>query len=294
MTDRGPRLYPTTLDKLDEWRSQSGATSDEARRRFVQFVVLESIASADIARSLAFKGGNALRFGYGYPRSTVDLDFTAMDLEDDGPALRGIVNRAVILGSERFGIKCRVTSVKRRPPNRDRTLPTYIVKVAYVLPGDRYFPEFDDRTNWAAVLPIEITFNDVICETSTVHFGDDGLIGITLCTLNDIVAEKLRAIIQQVIRNRNRPQDVYDIARSWRVNRTQLDVARIGQYLRQKCLARGIQPDISLFGPEARTRAAYGYGELESDLEEDFIAFEEAWDDVVTLAKRALDASEDA
>lgn len=223
------------LSELDEWRSGNGATSDEARRRFVQFVVLESFAVAGIGRSLAFKGGNALRFGYGYPRSTADLDFTATDLLDDASAIREIVDSAVVSGAWDLGIKCRVTSVKRRPPNFQSTRPTYLVKVAYAFPGDRYFAEFDERTNWTAVLPVEISFNDVVCETVSVHFGRGDVSSIMLCTLNDIVAEKLRAIIQQVVRNRNRPQDVYDIARSVRVEHARLDVGKIGHYLREKC-----------------------------------------------------------
>lgn len=66
MTDaKAPRLYPVDIHELDTWRQEHGATSDEARRRFVQFVVLECFAANDIARAIVFKGGNALRFGYG-------------------------------------------------------------------------------------------------------------------------------------------------------------------------------------------------------------------------------------
>ena len=132
MTDQPiDRLYPTSLDELDVWAATHRTTSSEARSRFVQFVVLESFAAADLARALAFKGGNALRFGYRYPRSTFDLDFTAVGLADDVSSVRDIIDKAVREGSVEFGIKCKVSSVQRNPPRPESTLPTYRVKVAH-------------------------------------------------------------------------------------------------------------------------------------------------------------------
>src|ERR1035437_1776177 len=70
--------YPTSLAELQSWAKEQSAPTDEARKRFMQFVALECIAeSAPLRDSLAFKGGNALRFVYGNPRTTVDLDFSA-------------------------------------------------------------------------------------------------------------------------------------------------------------------------------------------------------------------------
>jgi len=70
--------YPTSFRELDEWRRQHKTTAEEARLRFVQFVILVSISSSlMLSTRLAFKGGNALRFVYDNLRSTLDLDFSA-------------------------------------------------------------------------------------------------------------------------------------------------------------------------------------------------------------------------
>lgn len=71
-------LYPTSSEAIAAWRLLTGVPADEARKRFVQYVILESIAATSgLAGSIVFKGGNALRFVYGSRRSTTDLDFTA-------------------------------------------------------------------------------------------------------------------------------------------------------------------------------------------------------------------------
>jgi predicted nucleotidyltransferase component of viral defense system len=260
----------------------------------VQFVILDSFSYADLARSLAFKGGNALRFGYRYPRSTIDLDFTAHNLDDNAVTLRNIIDAAVRERSSEFGLKCKVTSIHRNPASLTRTLPTYTVKIGYSFPADRHFAEFlDSPRPTPNVVPVEISFNDVVCETVIVDFGDHGGTRIELCTLNDIVAEKLRAILQQVIRNRNRPQDVYDIARILSLDNDKLDLSRVKLFLIEKCSARDIVFCEEAFGEAARSRAEYGYGELRKDLGDQFIPFEDAWA-AVRLLVRKLVAGEPA
>ena len=290
----GGRLYPIRLGELNEWAALHRATSDEARRRFVQFVVLDSFGAANIAKSLAFKGGNALRFGYGYPRSTFDLDFTAKDLEDDSSMIRSIIDGAVRGGAIGFGIKCKVSSIRRNPISLDRTLPTYTVKVAYSFPGDRAFADFfESNRSHSFVVPIDISFNDVVCETVVIYFGEDATVGIEVCTLNDIVAEKLRAILQQVVRNRIRPQDVYDIARVMRFDKEKIDLGKIRSYVDEKCSARDIIFSEEAFDAAIRANSQYGYAELHADLGDQFIPFDEAWEYVVAFAREllALDSS---
>ena len=282
------RPYPIRLDELNDWASIHRATSDEARRRFVQFVILDSFAAAEIARSLAFKGGNALRFGYRSPRSTFDLDFTATDIIDDSAVVWTIVDEAVRAGCGTFGIKCRVSSVSRNPPNPERTLPTYVIKIAYALPGDRAFPDFFESTRTApTVIPVDISFNDVVCETVVVRFEGSSF-GLEICTLNDILAEKLRSVLQQVIRNRNRPQDVYDISRILRFESAELDMSKVRAFTIEKCMAREIVFSVESFTDDVRSRSAYGYDELQDDLGANFIPFDEAWAEVVAFVRRLL------
>jgi predicted nucleotidyltransferase component of viral defense system len=78
--------YPTSLAELAAWRKEHRTTMEEARRRFVQFVILVSMSSSTaVVSRVAFKGGNALRFIHGNMRSTLDLDFTAEGDFPDSP-----------------------------------------------------------------------------------------------------------------------------------------------------------------------------------------------------------------
>ncbi len=280
------RPYPLRLTDLDAWSVAHGATSDETRRRFVQFVILQALSAGDIARRLAFKGGNALRFGYGFPRSTFDLDFTSIDLQEDEEYIRATIDKVVRTETQAFGVKCKVSSVKRNPSNLDRTLPTYRVKVGYALPLDRLFPDFLESPKLSThVVPLDITFNDVICETVLLSFLKDKSHGLTICTLNDILAEKLRAILQQSIRNRHRPQDVYDVARIIVNNRHDLDLELVRRYVTEKCHARQIEFSVESFDDDIRMRSMYGYDELSTDLPGEFIPFESAWLEVVSFVR---------
>ena len=130
---------------------------------------------------------------------------------------------------------------------------------------------------------MEISFNDVVSETILMRFGDAPAGGLLVCTLDDIVAEKLRAILQQVIRNRTRPQDVYDVARAFRNDRNRLDLDKIRIYLRAKSEARGIDARRDSFNGATRALAHVGYSEMREDLGPEFIEFDEAWRAVLAL-----------
>jgi len=279
--------YPRSLAELDSWRKQAGVTMDEARKRFVQFVALASIAADPaLVTVLSLKGGNALRFVYGSPRSTADLDFTAdASLPDEELAIRTMLDRALLQGGRRLGIKIKCQRVERKPPQKQATLPTYDIRIGYQLPGDRYYADFDSTDRQVpTVVKVEISFNDLVCETQRKQLAPDLSAQLQVCTLEDILAEKLRALLQQVIRNRTRPQDAYDIARNLRDNEATLDLAKIAMFLREKCRARGIDASRGAFAdPEVKRRAAYEYDTILEVSQTAWIPFEEAWEAVQSL-----------
>ena len=80
-------------------------------------------------------------------------------------------------------------------------------KVCYQLPGDRYYQNFDEGRKSAQVIEPEISLNDIICETVSWK-PDESSEPLLRCSLEDNLAEMLRALLQQPIHNRSRPQDV--------------------------------------------------------------------------------------
>jgi predicted nucleotidyltransferase component of viral defense system len=274
------QFYPTSLADIASWSRANRTTTLQANIRFVEFVVLNCIASNPTTRrAMVLKGGNALRFAYQSPRSTKDLDFSiaAIDIPDDADRIRGLLDDALRYAERRFNVKAKCQRVKRNPASPQATRPTYEITVGYQFPHDAYFHSFDER-NVPTVIPVEVSFNDLVCEDCP-WTGNESL---RVCSLEDILAEKLRSLLQQKIRNRSRCQDVYDIA--GRMRRSDIDRGKIGRYLKQKAEIREIEVRKSAFDSVVRDRASFGYERrIREEAPGDFIPFEDAWQDVLSL-----------
>jgi predicted nucleotidyltransferase component of viral defense system len=156
-------------------------------------------------------------------------------------------------------------------------------KVGYALPDDRKNQErMLQGVSVSTVVPFDISLNDVICATENIDL--DGTHSLQVCTVEDIVAEKLRALLQQIPRNRMRRQDVLDIAMI--LAGQQPDRAKIATYLLQKASARNVPVSKSAFrDKEIRSRAIVDYATLESTVRKPFIPFEEAFAKVMCFVE---------
>jgi predicted nucleotidyltransferase component of viral defense system len=278
--------YPTSVDELAAWAKQHATTATEARQRFVQFVVLASISSSPAFGSMvAFKGGNALRFVYANLRSTLDLDFSAeAGFPDEPIEIRRLMDAVLKAEVARYRVKARCQTIHRKPPGREKTTPTYSLKLGYQLPGDRSYQNFEEYAAvgkpFSSVVEVEISLNDVFCETEE-HTLSSTTKPIRVCTLDDIIAEKLRALLQQVPRNRSRPQDVYDVASTVRRYGPTMDRVKVASFLARKSEARGIVATRGAFNDAVREKAAIGYDDEVRPFTTQFIPFDEAWAEVL-------------
>jgi predicted nucleotidyltransferase component of viral defense system len=274
--------YPTSLADLSRWSRENSATTYQANTRFMEYVVLNCIGANPITeRGMVLKGGNALRFAFQSPRSTTDLDFSvsAGDIPDDTGRIRSLLDDTLRYAERRFNVKAKCQRVDRNPPGPQATRPTYQISIGYQFPTDRYFHNFEDR-NVPAVIPVEISFNDLVCETCRWT----GVESLRVWSLEDILAEKLRSLLQQKIRKRHRFQDVYDIAEYVRQN--VIDRNKIGSYLQQKARVRDIDVRKSSFDDVIREMASEEYDRrIHEQAPHNFIAFDEAWQDVLSLVE---------
>lgn len=280
------RLFPISLTEIVSFAREHGVTTEESRKRLVQFVVLQAISASPLRDVLIFKGGNALRFVYFNRRSTIDLDFTATeDFPDDKASIGSALASALSPVFGQFGVKLRYQSAERNPRGADKHFPTYEIKIGYQFPGDRYFPEFDSRTlPVSSVVDLEISLNDIVCDDSLINLDPQRDIKTRVCTVEDIIAEKLRALLQQRVRNRHRKQDAYDIASMLRMHRDHISIENVTQFFLRKARARGINPCRSMFDDEIRERASFDYGTLFNDEHDpNYISFDQAWDEVARL-----------
>ena len=284
MKASGPSLnYPTSFERVPDWASKNRVSIPEARQRFAQYTILRAIASSRALRELlVFKGGNALDFIWSPNRSTRDLDFSVdmaklktkdlLETELETP-----LSRALLRTGRELGVTTAVHSVRRQPPSEHMTWATYTAKIGYALPDEnRNRTRLEAGESSTSVIPVEISINEPIGDDHSLAL--DGTEVLRVSTLEDIVAEKLRAFLQQKreIRNRRRPQDLLDVGHLLRSNKS-LDIGKVSHFLLMKAIARDVPVSKSAFqDDELIERAQYGYENLQGTVREDFIPFDEA------------------
>jgi predicted nucleotidyltransferase component of viral defense system len=168
-----------------------------------------------------------------------------------------------------------VHRVEQPPPGPNRTFISYGVAIGYALPDEAPLRERMAKGRPSTqVIPVEISLNEAICAAELVALDDERQLRVS--TLEDIVSEKLRALLQQPLRDRYRCQDLLDIAVILGA-RPDLDRARVADYLLRKAAARNVPVSRAAFRhPEIAERARQGYEELRPATRARFIPFDEA------------------
>lgn len=213
---------------------------------------------------------------YKSPRQTGDVDLTAMSepSEEMAKALMSELNAAFPRAAAKLGypdLMCSVQSSRYEPSRKmfaKATGPLLALRVGYAKRGSTQERHF--RSGHATdVLEVDIAFREPVDAIQIVSLGDAGVL-VRAYSLLDLIAEKLRALLQQPGRNRNRRQDVYDIASL--LQQFSLDVGErehLLALLLEKCRARGLEPDRDALGdPQVRGRAARDWDTLGLELEE--------------------------
>lgn len=282
--------YPRTATEIPIWARGNGVGLNNARQRFVQYVLLSAIAMEPSLRAACvFKGGNALDFFMLPNRSTLDLDFS-FDMQTNHELgssllLKPHLDRAVQRAHSRFNLGLRVQTVRNQPPGEDRHFATIRATVGYALPDQAPLAAKLARgLNSPQVIPIEISLNEPVTEAELVRLNP-GLPALRIASLNDIVAEKLRALLQQPIRDRHRRQDVLDLAVILGGGHPLMrDV--VSRALLEKAAARDVPVSVAAFHqPEIASRSRHEYEGLEASARFAFILFDEAFAKVLAFVE---------
>lgn len=278
--------YPKSLPGIGEWAASNRMRVAEAKFRFAQYGILQAVAdSRALSRVLAFKGGNALDFVWQPNRSTRDLDFSSKDSTLTAEQIRTFLTPSLGRVSRSMGVLYRVQRMEQQPPGPNRSFITFEGTVGYALPDDQRNRQLIQQDkNSKAIVPLDVSLNEPICRIVEVNIASSYLLQV--CQLEDIVAEKLRALLQQPLRNRCRPQDVLDICVAVQENPA-LDLNLTAEFLLEKAKARNVSVSRAAFHhEEIRRRAFEGYNGLKETTRRAFIEFEEAFTIVLNLVDR--------
>lgn len=256
------------------WVEAASANPDRYRDRQVTEIVLAAVGLApDLKTELVLKGGAVMALAFHSDRMTSDVDFSAdADPEEFAGRIADILNvllprAAISLGY--LDLVCRVQTIKKMPRPQgfgEHDFPALLVRIGSARRGTRE-EERLAAGHASRVLDMEISFRDQVYAYQELNLTDAG-VAVRAFTLHELVAEKLRALLQQPIRNRYRRQDVFDIA--FLIERHALDNRdreAIHATLLDKCRTRGIEPNAgSMDDSEVERRARADWDTLSLEL----------------------------
>jgi predicted nucleotidyltransferase component of viral defense system len=221
-----------------------GLPLDTVAKDYVIGHLLAAIsAQAELGSSLVFKGGTALKKLYfGDYRFSEDLDYTAVNAPS-GRALEAALQRAVDEGARTLSESGPFTATLEREEHRDPH------------PGGQESFKARVQLPWQreplCSIKIEITADEPVLlpppRRPLLHGYEDGLrADVLVYALEEIVAEKLRALLQSEARRlkrgwtRPRARDFYDLWRILGDLHEEIDSTVIPAVLRQKCDVRSV------------------------------------------------------
>ena len=259
-----------------EWVEKAKDDPVAYQQRQTVEITLNAIArTAPLRGKMFLKGGILMGLAYDSPRQTADIDLTtALEAEGSvGDEVRKLLDSEFPRAAAELGyadLIVKTHSVKHLPKGKfpNANFPALKLKIAS---AKRRTPQERALRGGKAsdvMIDVDISFNEPLPQIHVLKLtGGQELHAYGLA---DLIAEKFRAMLQQVPRHRNRPQDVYDLDRL--IARNEIDDERQAQILDalvEKCQARRIKPlRSSLNAPEIKRRAGAAWRSMELELGE--------------------------
>lgn len=269
---------PVDVVQVDVRRWVEAAASNPIlyRDRQVTEILLAAIGmSGNLKDTLVLKGGTLMALAFASDRVTSDVDFTTNGDAGTFPeALIAELNVRLPRAAIELGyldILAKVQSIRMKPRPQGfagHNFPALQVRIGS---ARRNTPEENRLAQGQAsrVLTVDVSFKDQVYSYQELRLADAG-VAVRAFSLHELVAEKLRAQLQQTTLDKYRRQDIYDIALLVdHANLTQNDRVTIHAILIEKCRTRGILPDArSIDDPEVRRRAETNWKTLGIELAE--------------------------
>ena len=258
------------------WVEAARPNPIQYRNRQVTELVLATIGlTPSLSTTLVLKGGALMALAFKSERVTGDVDFSASAGPADFDKLlvkefnSQFPKIAIQLGY--LDLICRVQRVEKRPRPQNfenMDFPALLVRIGSAIRGTSEQARLE-AGQAARVVDVEISFRDQVYQFQELNLTDAGA-AVRAFTIHEIIAEKIRALLQQVGRNRYRRQDVYDIAYLLDIHPMEdADLAQVHTTLLKKCATHRIIPtEQSLAYSEVRRRAEADWNTLKLELAE--------------------------
>ena len=265
---------PNHAIDIREWVDKARGTPHHRERQATEVFLAALSATPGYRDKMFLKGGLLMGLVHGSPRQTADIDLTA-EMEpthEEIDALRENLDRSLRRTPALIGypdLVCQIQSVKPQPKPQtfeDSRFPGLKVTVAYADRDTRNHERLK-RGDCPEVLKVDVSYREPIYAVELIRLDADS--SISAYSTTDVIAEKLRALLQQVSRGYpRRRQDVYDLAfLARRIPPDDAEKEEILRALKEKARARDIEPRAdSLSDPEIRKRAEQDWDTLDLEL----------------------------
>lgn len=274
----------TTICDLTTWVDNCPENQKEFRQAI--HIILNAISNdIDLKKSMVMKGGLLMAIRYKSGRFTKDLDFSSSlsrkELNED--EIQGSLEQSLAreVAESEYDLDCRVQKCKVNPPDENATFPNIELSIGYAYIGSAKHRRLQ-KLQSPTIVEIDFNLNEPILGMEILEIGEGTqIIAYKLC---DLVAEKLRSLLQQEVRNRYRRQDTYDLRLLIELGISEATKRNILHSLIEKARARNIEPSPkSLSRNEVKRRAERNYHTLEDEVEGELPDFNESFSIVETF-----------
>lgn len=198
--------------KITEW--VSAAPSNIKPFREAVHIILDAISSvSELQDTMVMKGGMLMALGYESVRYTKDIDFSTDQTPNNFnyDKFIGTIKQAIIKSSEtlNYSTACRLQTYEKRPAGDDASFPTIRMKIGYADRNhSRLFANLMAGKS-PMVIGLDYSLNEYLGDPIMCHIDDKTM--IKTYSIEELIAEKYRALLQQKERHGQRRQDAYDI-----------------------------------------------------------------------------------
>ncbi|MBU6467905.1 MAG: nucleotidyl transferase AbiEii/AbiGii toxin family protein [Betaproteobacteria bacterium] len=267
---------------LTDWVND--APPSQRNFREAVHIVLSAIStSASLRHKMVMKGGQLMAIRYDSTRFTRDVDFSTRDkyTKADHDSLLSELDAQIQSANDQlpYDTMCRRQATKLEPSRDDASFPTLSVSIGFA-PRSKPLQLAKLKAGQSpTVVQIDYSYNEAVYDIETLSLlGGDELLAYSL---NNLLAEKLRSLLQQPVRKRNRRQDVYDL----HMLLTQCkplsaeELLQVKTHLVLSCKTRHIDAvRTSISDPRVRQMAAKEYESLADEIEEELPGFDAAFE----------------
>jgi len=261
------------------------------RQRQAIEIALNTIATCqDLAKSCSLKGGILMGLLHGSPRLTgdIDLSLSAMPTPETPDEFREVLDShfsfvALELGYPEIAMK--VHSIKKLPKRKfdEATFPGLQLKLNFVDTRNSVQLAAFKKGTPIEIVDMDVSFNEPAEDLTILKLSNER--EILAYGIAELLAEKYRALHQQITRSRNRRQDAYDIW--WLYTNKDIDEGvreRTLTRLKEKSITRGVHvAPRTIENNEIRDRAEAEWETQRLELGDELPAFNICWEAVLSL-----------